>query len=465
MLGATELRVLVAAQVAELAALGVALAIEEGIAERVLCSAERHRAATLRIRPVLPPSDKSLAELQTALRVAADEAEKARLGGAPAQALSRRQHALEEQLRQRLRHSPGEPATPGGPAALPSAAATVAGLATALAGRVLVEYVESAGNLYAAIIGAGHPALRALGPVEPIARERDSLRFAWHRLLTGHGSAASLRAATELAAHAAGRLGDALLAPLAPSLGDCPLVLVPPGSLMSLPWPMLPGCVGRPVTVAPSAASWLAARARGAPSPPGAPHREAAPRGGRRVVLVAGPGLRGAAEEIAALSSVYPGAQVLTGHDATVSATLRALDGADVAHVAAHGSFRADNPLFSSLLLADGPLTVYDLERLGSAPRTIMLAACDSALSPAGPGDEMTGLAGALLAVGASAVIAPLLPLPDQVSARLAHGWHRRAGAGVTPAAALAQVVAESATDGSLAQLAAAALVCLGYGG
>jgi hypothetical protein len=51
------------------------------------------------------------------------------------------------------------------------------------------------------------------------------------------------------------------------------------------------------------------------------------------------------------------------------------------------------------------------------------------------------------------------------VSARLAHGWHRRAGAGVTPAAALAQVVAESATDGSLAQLAAAALVCLGYGG
>ena len=180
---------------------------------------------------------------------------------------------------------------------------------------------------------------------------------------------------------------------------------------------------------------------------------------------MAGPGLEAAADEIAALSAVYPGAQVLTGREATVSATLRALDGADVAHVAAHGSFRADNPLFSSLLLADGPLTVYDLERLGSAPRTIMLAACDSALSTAEPGDEMTGLAAALLGVGASAVIAPLLPLPDEVSARLAHGWHRRVGEGATPAAALAEVTARAAADGPLARLAAATLVCLGYGG
>ena len=114
MLGATELRVLVAAQVAELAALGVALAVEEGDAERVLCSAERYRAAALRIRPVLPPADERLAELRTALRLAADEAEKARLSGAPVQALSRRQHALEEQLRQRLRHAPGSRRGRGG---------------------------------------------------------------------------------------------------------------------------------------------------------------------------------------------------------------------------------------------------------------------------------------------------------------------------------------------------------------
>jgi CHAT domain-containing protein len=375
-----------------------------------------------------------------------------------------------------LRHVPGGQASPDGPRGRGGerpAAASVAGLPAALdralAGRVLVEYVESAGDLYAVILGAGRPALHALGPARSVTAELDSLRFAWRRLLTGHGSAASLRAAAGLAEHSAACLDAALLAPLG-SLGSpagrCPLVLVPPGSLRSLPWPLLPSCAGRPLTIAPSAASWLDAMSRAVPAQ-SAPAQSGAARPGtaRRVVLVAGPGLRGAAAEIDALSAVYPGAQVLTGQGATVAATLRALDGADVAHVAAHGRFRADNPLFSSLLLADGPLTVYDLERLASAPRIIMLAACDSALSPAGPGDEMTGLAAALLAVGASTVIAPLLPLPDDVSAPLARGWHQRVRAGATPAAALAEVAARAASDEPLARLSSAALVCLGYGG
>jgi CHAT domain-containing protein len=193
-------------------------------------------------------------------------------------------------------------------------------------------------------------------------------------------------------------------------------------------------------------------------------------------VLVAGPDVPAAAAELDALAALYPGATVLAGHDATIGAVLAALDGAEVAHVAAHGRFRADNPLFSALVLADGPLTVYDLERLRRAPRTIMLAACDSGLSPVRPGDEMTGLAAALLAVGASTVVAPLLPLPDQVSEILARRWHQLVSAGSTPAAALAAVRTQNnsqnrSQDQDQGQAdsqdggAAAALVCLGYGG
>ena len=296
------------------------------------------------------------------------------------------------------------------------------------------RYVANASDyLYTVIIGAGRRRC-----ARSVRRDRSGWNWThsgsrWRRLLTGHGSAASLRGAAQLAERAAGRLDDALLAPLAPLPAGCSLVLVPPGSLRSLPWPMLPGCANRPVTVAPSAVSWLAARQREASRPPGSP-QPARARADRRVVLVAGPGLHNATTEVAALSQIYPGAQVLTGSDATVGATLRAMNGAHVAHVAAHGSFRVDNPLFSSLLLADGPLTVHDLERLDSAPRTIMLAACDSALSPAGPGDEMTGLAAALLAVGANAVIAPLLPLPGRrqraVGVRLAPARRRRSQVG-----------------------------------
>ena len=104
LLGATELRVMVASHVSELAALGVSLAVTDAVADRVLWSAERHRAASLRMRPVFPPADESLAALRAQLRATAGEAERRQLAGLPAQALSRRQHALEDQLRQRLRH-------------------------------------------------------------------------------------------------------------------------------------------------------------------------------------------------------------------------------------------------------------------------------------------------------------------------------------------------------------------------
>jgi hypothetical protein len=455
LLGATELRVHVAGQVEELADLGVALAIDEGAAAQVLCSTERHRAATMRMRPLRPPRDPALASLLAELQAAARRAEEAQLADAPSRELDARRSALELQVRRRMRHAPGGP---------PSSAADEEGLAGALGDRVLVEYLECAGDLHAVVLRAGECSLHRLGPVGPVTLEVESLRFAWRRLLTSHGSAASLEAAQQLATAAGARLDAALMLPLAALTGNRPLVVVPTGFLQSLPWPVLPSCAGRALTVAPSAASWLKAR--------NASHHRPASRGdhaagaaARRVALIAGPGLPGSDPELEAVAGLYPNADMLTGQAATVRAALRALDGADVAHIAAHGRFRADNAMFSSLVLADGPLTVYDLEGLRQAPRAIMLAACDSALSPTLPGDEMTGLVAALLAMGTSTVIAALLAVPDPVMGPLALGWHREASSGRSPAEALLAVRAQAGEAGPLAHVTAAALACLGYGG
>ena len=468
LLGSTELRVMVASHVSELAALGVSLAITDRSANRVLWSAERHRAATLRIRPVLPPADENLAALRAQLRATAGEAERAQLAGMPVHALNRRQHALEDELRQRLRHYGGlhQSREPGRIKTMPdgSASGFVRTLINTLGESALVEYVECGGALYAVVvIGAGtagharpgrdrRPVLHALGPVAPLTAELDSVLFAWRRLLTGHGAAASQGAAAKLAAHASRQLDQALLAPLAPVIGDRPLVIVPAGPLQSLPWALLPSCANRSLTIAPSAGSWLTASANGN-----------ATSSRRRVVLIAGPGLPEAVGEVGSLATLYPGARVLTGPEATVTDTLRALDGADIAHIAAHGRFRADNPMFSSVVLADGPLTVYDLERLRHAPKTIMLAACDTALASAHPGDEMIGLASALLAVGASSVVAPLLPLPDAVATTLVHDWHHHLGAGLSPAEALSAAAVAATQGNQLARLSAAAMVCIGH--
>jgi CHAT domain-containing protein len=157
------------------------------------------------------------------------------------------------------------------------------------------------------------------------------------------------------------------------------------------------------------------------------------------------------------LADGYPAPAVLTGPAATVEAVTAALDGAGLAHIAAHGNFRADQPLLSSLGLADGPLTGYDLERLTSPPRLIMLASCSTAMAEVRPGDELMGFAAALLAQGTGAVVAPLLPVPDEATRLAAHAVHRALRAGAGPAAAL---VAAAGTD----RFTAAAFLCLGAG-
>ena len=116
--------------------------------------------------------------------------------------------------------------------------------------------------------------------------------------------------------HQAGTLTAEVIVPLRSWLGDGGVVFVPAGPLASLPWAVLPDLRGRPVTVCPSASSWLAAWRRGqaAPPPSGTP------------LLVAGPNLEHAAREVTEIARSYPGCRPLLPEEATVGAALRALD-------------------------------------------------------------------------------------------------------------------------------------------
>jgi CHAT domain-containing protein len=292
------------------------------------------------------------------------------------------------------------------------------------------------------------------GPTADAAAEVDTLRFALRRLATGHGRAASLQAARDLFDHARRTLNVFLLDPIRKDLDDRPLVLVPTGSLHALPWAALPALVGRPVTVAPSAALWLASAAP-------TPHAFSA---GPGVALVAGPGLAGAQAEVTDLAARYSGARVLTGPDATVSAVTAAVDGAEMAHIAAHGTFRADNPLFSSLTLADGALTVYDLERLRTAPRRVVLSSCDAGLSAVRPGDALMGLAAAVLGLGTETLVASVSPVPDDGASVLMAALHADMVAGAGPAMALARAASSLDVGDDRMQAVAAGFACFGSG-
>ncbi|MGH9164057.1 MAG: CHAT domain-containing protein, partial [Acidimicrobiales bacterium] len=445
-LGATELRVQVGGQAGELGELGLRLALQSGRAERVLAWAERCRAGSLRNRAARPPADVDLAGRLAELRVVVRDVERLGFDGGDSSALLRRQAALEDQVRRMAWMASGDRAT------LVSGPPHLDELGAALGDAALVEFVAHEDRLHAVVVSAGRARLHFLGAVPRVEGEVGALRFALGRLARREGAAASRAAAAQSLRFACGALDDILLRPLARQIDGRPLVLVPTGPLHALPWSTLPSCQGREVTLSPSAGLWLRA-ATAAPTTPG---------DGRATVLVAGPGLAHAPEEIHQLSAAYPGATALFGSAATAGGVASALDGAALVHVAAHGRFRADNPLFSSLRLADGPLTVYDLEALRVAPSRLVLSACDAGLSSVRPGDELMGLASALLGMGSRSLVASVVAVPDDVTRPLMVDFHRRLAGGAGPAAALAGAQAAARGDDDFGLASTAGFVCFG---
>jgi CHAT domain-containing protein len=146
------------------------------------------------------------------------------------------------------------------------------------------------------------------------------------------------------------------------------------------------------------------------------------------VVLVGGPRLSTGAAEVRRLAQSYPEAVVLAEGDATSGRVLAAMDGAWLVHIAAHGTFRADSPLLSALELDDGPLTVYDLERLGRAPHRIVLSSCNSALGAPSGADELLGVVSALMSLGSAGVVASVVPIDDPATVPFMLALHERLG-------------------------------------
>jgi len=108
-------------------------------------------------------------------------------------------------------------------------------------------------------------------------------------------------------------------------------------------------------------------------------------------------------------------------------------------HLATHGQFRQDEPLFSSLLLAGGELTAQDLFNFELRASLVTFSACETGLGRLGGGDELMGLSRACLYAGASSLVLSLWRVEDESVARLMEHFYTRLLAGVSKGAALRQ--------------------------
>ncbi|WP_407111793.1 CHAT domain-containing protein [Streptomyces sp. DSM 116494] len=412
-LGASELRARATAQGAELAALAQRASLVSGGPRRLLVWSERWRATALSAPPTRPPADPALLSDMTAYREIAARAEEARMEGRPVPALEREQRRLEREIRSRTLHIRGE-APDGGDRF------DVGRLLARLSEDVrLVELAVLDGRVQVLLCGQGRVRRFEAGLLAAAETEAEHVQAGLRRL--AHPGAQARLPVVEAAGR---RLEELLLGPAAAHLGDGPVVIVPPGRLHRVPWALLPSLRERVLSVSPSASSWLRAK------------ETAPPRGGRQV-LVRGPGLATGGAEVPELAGRYGGATVLEHEDATVPRVLAELNGAALAHIAAHGTFRADGPLFSSLRVADGPLIVHDFERLDRSPYRIILSCCDTARFANVGADELLGLVTALLPLGTAGVVACSAPVNDAAVVPLMLALHERLDAGLSLAEAL----------------------------
>ncbi len=161
-------------------------------------------------------------------------------------------------------------------------------------------------------------------------------------------------------------------------------------------------------------------------------------RSGKALVMsVADPLIPAVGEDARAVARYLPGARVLSDGQATSEALRSVSSDCSVLHLACHGLFRADNPMFSSLKLHDGWLTAAEVLRLDLAGALVTLSACESGRNEVLAGDEPIGLTRAFLGVGASTLVVSLWLVQDEAAAELMEKYYERLRGNAGPAEAL----------------------------
>lgn len=142
-----------------------------------------------------------------------------------------------------------------------------------------------------------------------------------------------------------------------------------------------------------------------------------------RVLILGGDstGLPHIEDEVRSVASRFKNAQVVR----SVSG-LHALRGEsfDIVHVAAHAGHNADNPMFSTIQLADGPLFAAEFVGLGLRARFVFLDACETGRMSLETPTEPDGWVRAALATGCGACLAATWVVDDAAALRFAEVFY-----------------------------------------
>ena len=212
-----------------------------------------------------------------------------------------------------------------------------------------------------------------------------------------------------------GELYKAVFAPLEAMVNKDRLIIIPHGTLHYVPFHALCDSLGDylvdqfEISYAPSTAVLKLCRAK----------QSCAPSDKLVAFGFAERGTPGIESELRALGSIFPDAVILAGSNATRDNLMRFAPQARFLHLASHGYFRRDNPMFSFLKLADSRLNFYNLLNLNLDAEMVTLSACHTGVNTVFPGDELHGLMRGFLYAGAPALIMSLWAVNDSSTSDL----------------------------------------------
>jgi len=301
---------------------------------------------------------------------------------------------------------------------------------------LLVEYFQAGDSVLACVLGPKTLDITAVTQEAKVASLLRLLQFQLSKFrldpqyLKAFGDA--LARVTE--AHLR-QLYEELIAPVAHQLDADHLVFVPHGLLHHVPFHALFDGKGHlidrhTVSYAPSASIFALSRSRAVNA-----------NGPALVLGIPDQQAPAILDEVSQLSAVLDNAEVFVGEEASEQVLRSKGPTSRMIHIATHGRFRQDNPMFSTIRLGSSFLTLFDLYQLKLPVELITLSGCSTGLSVVAAGDELIGLARGLLHAGARCLMLSLWDVHDQSTAEFMKTFYGLLRPGKSKALALRQAM------------------------
>jgi CHAT domain-containing protein len=129
--------------------------------------------------------------------------------------------------------------------------------------------------------------------------------------------------------------------------------------------------------------------------------------------------------EVKSVAAMLPRPELFLGREATAEVLRQRGAASSLLHIATHGSYRQDNPMFSSIRMGDGYLNLYDLYQMRLPSKLVTLSGCATGMNFVSAGDELLGLQRGLFCAGASSLLLSLWDVHDESTAELMEEFYK----------------------------------------